>query len=544
MGTISNVIKQQIVPSLEGISFNWVKYGHRKFRGIYMYNHVANSGRKALLISFLSIFLLFSLTQTSHAVDNGDWWLQRQIQLQQNREDYARRVYGSARHTYDTVDPVTSKTKTITKTVIVEDVPSKSKLGKGLLQRAKAFKGGAAGVLGGAAVSALIEAVGWVMEDGTYVKYKNPKPDEDCGIDGEKCTELLNIWYSNNRLDLGTYSSAEEAAKAYFNKSNEPPPQEVKDLTCTPTSIASATCSASIKNAYGYWVGTLSTDVRQKTNPKYLGEKEKEKITITDQDVGGIVSGDYQDPVDPIYNITDKQFRPVVADAYQHDPSGIGNDLADEMDDKIKNAPPTSDGKPAPIGDPRYSQPPEEDQRTNDRSWGDDGNKATGDTTPNTDPTTGEPTGGQSISLQFPIFCEWAHTMCKWYDDWKASDKAYKDHMTKTEEHQTQEKGFWQSVKDWFDWTTQNDDLENDQPEPINELPMPQLNTGTFKATAGCPAPIPINITIGTQATASISYEPICQFASKWSFVAPLIGFLSGAMILVGVGRKGEDSEI
>ena len=73
---------------------------------------------------------------------------------------------------------------------------------------------------------------------------------------------------------------------------------------------------------------------------------------------------------------------------------------------------------------------------------------------------------------------------------------------------------------------------------------MPQLNTGTFQATAGCPEPIPINITIGTQGTGSISYEPICQFASKWSFVAPLIGFLSAAMILVGVGRKGEDSEI
>jgi len=75
-----------------------------------MHNHVANSGSKALLISFLSIFLLLTLSQLSHAADNDDWWLQRQIQLQQNREDYARRVYGSARHTYDTVDPITSIT--------------------------------------------------------------------------------------------------------------------------------------------------------------------------------------------------------------------------------------------------------------------------------------------------------------------------------------------------------------------------------------------------------------------------------------------------
>lgn len=442
----------------------------------------------------LLLTVLFSLQ--SYAADDGDWWLQRQIQLQQNREDYARRVYGSARHTYDTVDPITSKTKTITKTVIVEDVPSKAKLGKGLLQRAKAFKGGAAGVLGGAAVSALIEAIGWVMEDGTYVKYKNPDPNTDCGIDGENCTELLNIWYSTNRTDLGTYSSAEQAADAYFNKNTSPPPQEVKDLTCTLTTTISATCSASIKNAYGYWVGTLSTDVKQKTNPKYSGEKEKERITITDEQVGGIATGDYQDPVDPIYNITDQQYRPVVADAYKHDPSGIGNDLPKEMDDKIKNAPPTSDGNPAPIGDPRYAQPPEEDQTTNDRSWNDDGSTATGDTTPTTDPTTGQPTGGQSISLQFPIFCEWAHSMCKWYDDWKASDTVYKDHMTKTEEHQTQEKGFWQKVSDWFDWTKEPLDEEPDleEEEPDTQGIFERTFDTSFSLSNECPPDIPFTL--------------------------------------------------
>ena len=500
-----------------------------------MHNHVANSGRKALLISFLSIFLLLTLSQLSHAVDDGDWWLQRQIQLQQNREDYARRVYGSARHTYDTVDPITSKTKTITKTVIVEDVPSKSKIGKSLLTRAKAFKGGLAGVLGGAAIVGMIEAVGWVMEDGTWVKYKDKEENPN-----------YKFYYNVGGITQPTALAACQAyTNAYPANFNGPEKIELQINNYFPTvageDVGKCLQYSSVQNRDLKW------SIYTVNNPDYDPNKlpEKERIVITPDDVGGIAIGDYKDPVDSTKDISDKKYKAPVIDAYQHDPVGIGDDLANEMDDKIKNAPPTPDGKPAPIGDSRYAQAPEEDQRTNDRSWEDDkANQANGDTTPNTDPTTGEPTGGQSISLQFPIFCEWAHTMCKWYDDWKASDKVYKDHMTKTEEHQTQEKGFWQSVKDWFDWTTQNDDLENDQPEPINELPMPQLNTGTFQATAGCPEPIPINITIGTQATASISYEPICQFASKWSFVAPLIGFLSGAMILVGVGRKGEDSEI
>ncbi|WP_151812894.1 virulence factor TspB C-terminal domain-related protein [Acinetobacter junii] len=502
-----------------------------------MHNHVANSGRKALLISFLSIFLLLTFSQLSYAADDGDWWLQRQIQLQQNREDYARRVYGSARHTYDTVDPITSKTKTITKIAIVEDVPSKQKLGNVLLERAKKYKSGIAGVLGGAAVSALIEGIGWVMEDGTFVKYK-PIEKPNCNTNPNLCGPYL--W--NGLNDGLKYNSPQESCQAWNQTLNTIMNGGWNYAGVTNIQTTTATCLVQ------YFTNTepnpYQLTATQNPNHDPNAEPKSEKITITDEQVGGIVSGDYQDPVDPNYNITDKQYRPVVADAYQHDPTNTGNDLANEMDDKIKNAPPTQDGNPAPIGDPRYTQPPEQDQRTNDRSWNDDGSTATGDTTPTTDPTTGQPTGGQSISLQFPIFCEWAHSMCKWYDDWKASDKVYKDHMTKTEEHQTQEKTFWQSVKDWFDWTKENEDLENDEPEQVNELPLPELQTNAFTATAGCPEPIPIQIKIGVEGTAHISYEPICQFASKWSFIAPLIGFLSGAMILVGVGRKGEDSEI
>lgn len=103
-------------------------------------------------------------------------------------------------------------------------------------------------------------------------------------------------------------------------------------------------------------------------------------------------------------------------------------------------------------------------------------------------------------------------------------------------------KAAYNDAVDYF----KNDDKpeqDNDTPE-IKDLELPTLNTNTFKATAGCPAPIPVNITIGTKSTTEISYEPICQFAEKWSFVSPLIGFISGAMILIGVGRKGEDSEL
>lgn len=117
----------------------------------------------------------------------------------------------------------------------------------------------------------------------------------------------------------------------------------------------------------------------------------------------------------------------------------------------------------------------------------------------------GNPTG----SFSLPEFCSWATPVC-----------------------------------DFIKWVKDNPENEDEAPEIPQEIDIGTLDTGTFKATAGCPSPIQVPVSFGSGGNVTISYEPICQFAEKWSFVAPLIGFLSGAMILVGVGRKGEDGEI
>ncbi|RLL36410.1 hypothetical protein D9K79_17895 [Acinetobacter cumulans] len=97
---------------------------------------------------------------------------------------------------------------------------------------------------------------------------------------------------------------------------------------------------------------------------------------------------------------------------------------------------------------------------------------------------------------------------------------------------------------DWLNWTKENPDIPDDSELPtIQNIEVGQLDTNTFKATPGCPAPILAPVSFGTGGTVEISYEPICQFATKWSLVAPLIGFFSGAMIIVGLGRKGGDSD-
>ena len=139
---------------------------------------------------------------------------------------------------------------------------------------------------------------------------------------------------------------------------------------------------------------------------------------------------------------------------------------------------------------------------------------------PTTNPDTGEVKPG-SISLDFPVFCSWAPSMCI------LADKVQ------------------QAITDAREWAKndENQDTDNEPPE-IEEIDIEALDTSTFTGTAGCPSPIVVPITFGDGGETEISYEPICQLAEKWSFVAPMIGFLSGAMIIVGVGRKGEDGEI
>lgn len=139
---------------------------------------------------------------------------------------------------------------------------------------------------------------------------------------------------------------------------------------------------------------------------------------------------------------------------------------------------------------------------------------------PTTNPDTGEVKPG-SISLDFPVFCSWAPSMCVMADEVQ------------------------QAITDATEWgkNDENQDTDNEPPE-IKEIDIEALDTSTFTGVAGCPAPIVVPISFGDGGETEISYEPICQLAEKWSYVAPLIGFLSGALIIVGVGRKGEDGEI
>lgn len=456
-----------------------------------------------ILSAFLFYLAVYLFSQNAYADD--DWYKNYQVQIHQNKQDYSRRVYGYSKHIYDEGpgDPnwtLGSSSKTLTKHVVVEDVPSKQKVGKVILNRAKAFRGGIAGVLGGAAATAIIEAVGWVFEEGTFVKHKT--------IDGP---------YAVGTKDSDTYGYGETREKAcqnysvtYAKKYNGSTVYSYSTVGIQGTPTPEATWWCYLKSdKYG-----VINDSAVRVTGTYIPNPEKQKITIDDTQVGGIATGDYKDPVDSTKNINTKQYDPTVADAYRRDPTGIDNTLADEMEDRIKNAPKTPDNEPAPPLDPRYSNPPQEDKRTNDRSWGDDTpNEATGDITPNTDPETGEPTGQQSISFKFPVFCEWAFKVCDWYDDWKKTDQWMK------EEPQLQDK-----------------QLEVEQINPINYERQNYVQFGKSCPFSPQQYALPLGIgAIEFEADASV----ICTYGAIANPYIVALGHLGSLLYLLYALRSG-----
>lgn len=187
-------------------------------------------------------------------------------------------------------------------------------------------------------------------------------------------------------------------------------------------------------------------------------------------------------------------------DAANDDSSSLASENANAMQSSLNNAATSPTGTSSNTSTDKAGNP------QNVTSTVKSGAEATAEA------TTTNPDGsqsGSSMSMQFPAFCDWASVVC-----------------------------------DFIDWVKDDSQLPEEEPPEVKEIELPKLNTNTFRGTPGCPQPIVVPVTIGTQGTTEISYEPICQFASKWSFVAPLIGFLSGALIVIGVGRKGEDSEI
>lgn len=138
------------------------------------------------------------------------------------------------------------------------------------------------------------------------------------------------------------------------------------------------------------------------------------------------------------------------------------------------------------------------------------------------------------ISLEFPVFCSWAPTVCEaaqvvisfpqtltgWYTDTK----------TKAEEWAT-------SITEAYHDFLKDDELPNDDTKvDITDIPTPELQENAISWGASCPADVSIPISMqGVSSTLVFSWSPWCQLLS---IIKPAIiasAYIGAAFIVLGL---------
>lgn len=452
-----------------------------------MHNHVDHRWIKTFLRKIISILLVYSLffTNTAHAANVGGWNIGGLGVAQGASVIYE----GTKQVIIDRKDYIKKGTAKIT--------PPASAVAKVLAR-------GAAAYALSVAVEQILGSVDWVLDpENNSIKYK------------QKCTSQCipeSGTYAVIALGQNATPTKDSFSKA-VNVKNYPDEFAAKKSLCFGAGgyrITAPNTCIGYKESGDYIVGSMDAFWFVATKPQEE-EKSLPLETVASKVISNAAANDVEAQKAVVSAASD-----IVAEA-EADQSGVkARPIAQQLEASAST-------KPA------------------DESAASQSNTATGTSKPNT--ANPEAT---DLSLTFPIFCNWAPTVCEaaqtvisfpqTLTNWWETGKS------KAEEWALSISEAWTAAKEWAK-NDENEDTDNDPPE-IQEIDIGALDTSTFKGVPGCPTPIQVPITFGTGGETEISYEPICQLADKWSFVAPLIGFLSGAMILVGVGRKGEDGEI
>lgn len=479
----------------------------------------------------LFLLFIFFFSVQIYAADRDDYWIHKQVATGYDRTNTNKIIYGEghriiSENKYPISGADKESARNLVRRSIAVDKPTIGKVGLPMLKRLASPQA----LLGTAAISALLGAIGWVMEDGVYVK-KIPLDDdpnsEYIWITGGWTQSIAETYQQSGSKFADAYCSAYGYGQCYVKS------YKVNSLTSVDVEV--------LKISNDMRIGTFSAE--KKPNPNYDPKKDPKTKTVplTAPLLGAAMLGkDYKDP-DPKFDNSrvNTDVWTSVKETYEKDPTGTGNETADDFDTRIKNAPPTPDGKPAPIEDPRYSNnPSNDDDKTNDRSWDEKGDEAKGDIDSKKDPVTGEDTGNKSITLQFPVFCEWAFSVCKWYDDWKASDKVYKDHIKKTEDHQSSEKTFWTKVTDFFKWAKDESDTDNEEPQEPDTTVLDRDFDTKFEVNAQCPPNPKIEFPI--VGPVELGFNKICDFFSFLKFGVLTASSMLACWIVSSAVRGGE----
>ena len=375
------------------------------------------------------------------------------------------------------IDPDTGKKIRIEANVT--QAANKAKVASTLADRLKkaadyAKKTGKASIpafVGGAAVQALVDGVGWVMDEGGQVK--KPFVCES----GQPCTTAPKIYTVNG----GKFYTGSAACASYES-------QYMKNLVFVPA------------GSQGFQIDGCTFTYTSNGNNGRLGLTSQQNPTY-----------------DPNATDSERKTVPLV---------NIGSQVLDQAETEVKTGNPavpiatpvTQAAATAVIGEAATD---EVQARPITAELDKSAAIPTTETAlgeiapPTTNPDTGEVKPG-SISLDFPVFCSWAPSMCV------LADKVQ------------------EAIIDARDWATsepQQKDPENLEFEDL-EIDASEVN---LSASSTCPQDSVSFSVMGKSVTLDMPYQPVCDALNFFKPAVLLVGAVASVYIVAGVRTKEED---
>lgn len=357
------------------------------------------------------------------------------------------------------------------------------RLGKAKDYAKNAGKASIPAFLGGAAVQALVDGVGWVIDEGGEVK-RVAEPNAS-NSQGKYCVSSTQCAYSIPQL-----------INDYWKDSSD----EYKYVSHT---ISGSSGIATVRNKRG---GTLQTGFTVKTNPNYDPDSPTHE-TVTPEQLALAL----KNALDSNNPALAAAIAEAIKSAYLYDGSegqddssntiaiGTANDMNQAVDRAFDN--PTSnatsdkpsgyykitDGEKTVEG---YITTPDTSAKTETQTK----------TETTTDPVTGNQTttGTSTGSFQLPAFCDWAGIVC-----------------------------------DWINWTKEQPD-QPEEPKPVfEEINVPFTPFSIAKFNAQCPPDENLSLNLMEQEMSFVfPMKPFCDFFSGIKpFVIALASFWAVKLI-------------
>lgn len=395
------------------------------------------------------------------------------------------------------IDPDTGKKIRIEANVT--QTANKAKVASTLVDRLKkasdyAKKAGKASIpsfVGGAAVQALVDGVGWLIDEGGKVKRK-PTEDE---------TDLSNYEFLYAHSD-GSYKSAQTACTEYLKKYPQPNPQNVK------SGFVDSDLKCNVWNDYQKQYGSFQ--IYKIKNPAYNpATPAPQNVEVTQEQLQKAL----EDALKSNNPALAAAIAQAIKDAYTFEgklssvgdeqANGLAVNASDTARDAVNKAAKNTGTEPTSSGKPGYYKITDGEKTVEGYVYPSDTSASTQTDTKTettTDPATGNQTtiGTSTGSFELPAFCDWAGIVC-----------------------------------DWINWTKEEPD-EPEEPKPVfEEIEVPHTPFSIAKFNAQCPPDENLSLNLmGQDMSFVFPMKPFCDFFSGIKpFVIALASFWAVKLI-------------